>query len=136
MANEAILLVKTEEAVPFTVADGAGIEKGAILKLTNLNTAVITSAAEDSFAGIAAAEKISGDGKIRLGAYRGGQFKMYLSGSVSVGHPVSVGSPANFIKEAPVTASGSATIGIALEDGADGEQIRVEVRPGVSANVS
>lgn len=58
MAHEAILKFETELPIPFTVANGTGIEKGAVLKLTDPMTAIITSGDEDQIAGIAAEEKI------------------------------------------------------------------------------
>ena len=43
MANEAQLYFETAQAIPFTVADGTGIEKGALLKLEDPMTAIIHS---------------------------------------------------------------------------------------------
>jgi len=58
MANETTLMVETELPVMFKCADGTGIEKGSILKLTESMTAIITSGQGDMVAGIAAEEKI------------------------------------------------------------------------------
>jgi len=74
MANEATLFWEVELPIPFTVADGAGIEKGTLLKITTDMTAAAADGAGDALAGIAAEEKISGDGKVKLGVYRRGIF--------------------------------------------------------------
>lgn len=136
MANEAVLVFETGLPIPFTVADGTGIEKGALCKMTDPFTAIITSAASDQVAGIAASEKIADDGKVKLGIYREGIFKMTLSGTVSAGHAVATGAIVNVITAAGVSLSGSSVLGLALETGTEGETILVELKPGVSSNVS
>ena len=50
----------------YTVADGTGIEKGALLALTDPRTAILASSAAQPLAGIAAREKIANDGRTRL----------------------------------------------------------------------
>ena len=67
MAFEWTLVTELEPAVSFVVADGTGIEKGTLLKLTDNMTAIITDGAGNMIAGIAAEEKISGDGKTEIG---------------------------------------------------------------------
>ena len=79
MANEATLVYETELPIPFTVADGAGIEKGAVCKMSDPMTAAVSSADNDVFAGIACEEKIVSDGKTKLGLYRRGIFKMIIA---------------------------------------------------------
>ena len=79
MAYEAILIYETELPIPFNVTNATGIEKGAILKLTDGMTAIINSGDENQFAGIAAEEKIASDGKTKLGVYRRGIFKVYVN---------------------------------------------------------
>ena len=54
MANEAVLMFETHPAIPFTVADGAGIEKGTLLKMSDSMTVAATSADNDIFAGVMA----------------------------------------------------------------------------------
>ena len=85
MTNECTLVVETEAPVPFTVADGTGIEKGAILKLTDPRTASLADGDDDVIAGIAAEEKIANDGKITLAVYRGGVFKGLAGGAITIG---------------------------------------------------
>ena len=139
MADEAVLIFETSPALPFTVVDGTGIEKGTQLKLTDGMTAIKCTAAGDMWAGIAASEKIAGNGKTKLGVYRGGIFKMTLSGTVNVGGALAVAASANHsneVKQAPFTLSGGQTVGIALEAGTNAETILVELRPGVECSVS
>lgn len=125
MANEATLVFRTELPIPFTVADAATIEKGSLLKMTDPMTAIIVSGAADSFAGIAAVEKIANNGETKLGVYRRGIFKMMLSGSATVGDNLVVSSSVNFVQVG--TYSGGKSVGIALETGTTGESILVEV---------
>jgi hypothetical protein len=131
MANEATLVFETGRAIPFTVADGNAITKGSICKLTDPFTASITSAANDLIAGIANGDKIASDGVTTLGMYREGIFRMYASGSISVGDPVVTTTPANYVKTAlgvsGVSLSGSKIIGKALQTVTTGQQLLVDV---------
>jgi len=129
MANEAILRDRLEDAIDFTVADGTGIEKGAILQLTDPRTAIAPTSAGVACAGIAAREKIASDGRTRLAVYRKGIFDMYASGAITVGEPVMIattGTNINCVKAAGgITASGAVIIGHALETAADQETFQV-----------
>ena len=136
MANESTLVFETELPIPFTVADATGIEKGALLKLTDPMTAIINSGVADNFAGIASSEKIASDGRTRLGVYRAGIFKVSLSGACTVGDALCTSSTANFVQQAPVTASGSKVIGFALETGATNETILMDLNIGAGAALS
>ena len=76
MANAvAVLMVETEPPIMMTCADAA-IPKGTILQLTDPFTASATNSTNDLFGGIAAEEKISGDGKLMIAVYRRGIFKV------------------------------------------------------------
>lgn len=128
MANEATLDTETVIPIPFTVADGTGIEKGTVLTITDPLTASGPALQHARLAGISAEEKIASDGKTKLGVYRGGIFKMNLSGAATVGDALSsYGS--NDVGRAPVLTgvSGAYIIGTALETGVDGETILVDV---------
>lgn len=132
MANEAIKRYSESYAgdvvQDFTVADGTGIEKGALLKLTDPRTAIIASAAGDVCCGIAAREKIASDGRTQLSVHRRGDFDMVASGAITVGHPVmAAGVPANTVKAATSAQSGAAIIGYALETAADAEVFQVRL---------
>lgn len=124
MANEWILAYRQEEPIDFIVADGTGIEKGALLKLTDPLTAIISSTAGEVIAGIAAAEKIANDGRTRLAVYRKGIFHANASGAAAVGAPImSAGNANNEFKLAVGTGSvsGAAVIGHTLETFSDDE---------------
>lgn len=131
MANEATLVTQTSIPINFTVADGVTIEKGTVLKMADPMTASASSALRDTFAGIAAAEKIASDGVTKLAVYRRGIFKMYLSGSATIGDPLITSETANHVYSALGSAyvSGSRILGCALETGTSGETILVEVNP-------
>lgn len=130
MANEAVLVYRVEHPISFTCADGTGIEKGAVLKLTDPMTASAADGTDDLIAGIAAAEKVASDGKTKVSVFRRGIFRMYLSGSASVGDPVgTISGYANYVASNAATGSlsGSKVLGTALETGSNGEQILVEL---------
>jgi len=131
MANEAVLYIETAPPLPFTCADAQGIEKGAILKLTDDMTAIINSGGEDQIAGIAASEKIASDGKTHLAVFREGIFIVYCSGSVTQGQALATtASYVNFVSTATATAVGGETLGIALSGGTNGQTIYMELKPG------
>lgn len=133
MASEATLIYELEPPIPFTVADGTGIEKGALLKLTDPMTAILTSASDDVVAGIAAEEKIADDGKTKLGVYRRGIFKVEANGNITAGDMVK--SDASNAVNTVITVAAAANtteniVGIALEDAGDGETFLLELGPG------
>ena len=78
MALEATLMWETELPIPFTCAEGVGIEKGTILKLTDPMTVAAADGDTDIVAGIAAEEKIASDGKTKIAVYRRGIFKVFV----------------------------------------------------------
>lgn len=121
MAREAVLVLEQELPINFTVADGTAIEKGALLKLTDNMTAAQADGTEDILAGIAASEKIANDGRTKLGVYRKGIFRMYLSGaSLATGNfATSAALPTNAVLATGVTThiSGGKILGHLLEDG-------------------
>lgn len=137
MANEAQLRLKLENSCPFTVADGTGIEKGSLLKVTDPRTAIIASGTGDALAGIAMREKVADSGRTELGVYRRGWFDMYVSGAVTVGQAVcSISGFPNYVMAAGETVSGAAILGTALETGSNGEQILIDVNVGAGGNHS
>jgi predicted RecA/RadA family phage recombinase len=135
MANEATLLWETERPLPFTCTDGTGIEKGALLKLTDPMTAIIHSGDEDAFAGICAVEKIASDGRTKVSVYRGGVFKMTSSAAITIGQAVALSATVNKVKPADASCVGAKIVGIALStaSGAD-ETVIVEVDAGAVNN--
>lgn len=122
MVYEAVLKVRLADPIDFTVADGTGIEKGTILKMTEPRTVAASSGASDVFGGIAAREKIADDGRTRLAVYRRGIFDLEISGgtALSAGQWVTI-SGVNLLRictEAELVAGKG--VGILLEDtGAD-----------------
>lgn len=131
MANEATLYVQTGLPINMTCADGTGIEKGAILAMSDPLTAATSSAANDIVAGIAAAEKIASDGVTKLPVWREGIFKVTLSGSCTAGDALSTDISPNHVAAVGsyATLSGSVIIGTALETGTTGQTILMELKP-------
>lgn len=128
MADEAVLIYETSLPIPFTVANGAAIEKGTVLKLSDPMTVAAATADNDIFAGIAAEEKIASDGKTKIAVYTSGIFKMVCSSTAStVGlHQVIKGT--NTIGDATTLDDEKGyVIGKALETGASTETILVKV---------
>ena len=131
MANEAViieLLGNGGDPVRFTVADGATIEKGTLLKLTDPRTAIASSADNDPFCGIAAAEKVASDGSVTLAAYTKGIFDLKDSGSgITVGATVNVGGANLVIASAAADLLTGSVVGRALETASAAEVIAVAV---------
>jgi len=131
MANECTLVFETQTPIPMTCADGAGIEKGAILKMSDLMTVALADGDGDIVAGIAAEEKIASDGKVKIGVYRGGIFKGYAgTGGVTVGLAIDTDastSDSNELANAPVTTGNY--VGIAFETATSAESFLFELRP-------
>lgn len=127
MANEAVPRYGPYEYADYTVADGTGIERGTLLKLTDPRTAIASSAAGDPIAGIAAREKIASDGRTQLSVVRRGDFDMYASGAIVAGHPVISAGHDNYVKVLTSGYSGASIIGYALETASTGEQIQVRL---------
>ena len=100
MANEAVIInlgPNGGRVMRMTCAD-AGIEKGTILKLTDPRTVAACSADNDMFGGIAAEEKVSGDGKTDIAVYTEGIFDLLSTAAgITAGNMVSIGG-ANQIK--------------------------------------
>lgn len=135
MANEATLIHELEPPIPFTCADGTGIEKGTLLKLTDPMTVALANGAADIIAGIAAEEKIASDGKTKIAVYLRGIFKMLSDGTVAVGAGVIAdGTNPNEYITATAAADAAAIFGIALETVADGETGLVYVNVGIGGS--
>lgn len=140
MANEAVLVERHSHPSDFTVADATAIAKGAILMMTDPRTAAIGTNGPVAVAGIAAREKVASDGRTNLAVYTDGIFRVYLSGAANVGQPLMISALAttypNFVEIAGVTASGAFTLGVALETGANGEQILMRLHPGAGGGLA
>lgn len=130
MANEAVIIELFDGGRPvrFTVADGTGIEKGTLLKLTDPRTAVASSADNDPFCGVAAAEKVANDGSTTLAAYTSGIFDLVDSGSgITVGATVNVGGANLIVASAAADLLTGSVVGRALETAAASETIAVAI---------
>ena len=137
MTNEAILRVQTSLPINFTCADGTGIEKGAILALSDPMTAATAAAAIGKVAGICAAEKIANNGQTMVSVYREGIFDMVASGAIVAGEGVENSSDAtypNTVHAHAVNSSGACFMGTALETATDGERILIDLHCGVGCN--
>ena len=135
MANEATLIHELELPIPFTCADGAGIEKGTLLKLTDPMTVAAADGAADIIAGVSAEEKIASDGKTKIGVYMRGIFKMLSDGTVAVGAGVMAdGTNPNEYITATAAADAAAVFGISLETVANGETGLVYVNVGIGGS--
>ena len=130
MANEATLWMETDLPIPFTVADGAGIEKGTVLKMTDPMTAAAATADNDVFAGIAAEEKIASDGKTKIGVYRGGIFRMIIEAgnTTVVGNDCTIKGTNTIGTYTTLDDEKGYVVGQALETGAAGESVLVQLK--------
>lgn len=121
------LMVETELPIMMTCADAA-IPKGTVLKLATPFTVSASGADNDLFGGIAAEEKISGDGKLMVAVYRGGIFKVEAgAGGVTVGLPVGIVALNNFKNTTANDSDLGYNFGVALETAADTEFFLMEL---------
>ena len=114
MVNEAILVVRLEDPMDYVVADGTGIEKGALLGLTDGMVAILASADKQVLAGIARREKIANDGKVTIPVYMGGIFKGVAGAAVAIGIALMTDATANKL-ETSTGVTGASQLGYALE---------------------
>lgn len=126
MADEAVCIELPKKYARYTIADGAAIAKGTILKLSADPNTAAASAGADVFAGIAIEEKVISDGKTEIGAALDGVWDIKCAGSaVTLGAMVAL-SGANLIKNAASAVDGT-IFGKALETGSPSEVIRVRL---------
>jgi len=98
MANEAICYEAPTRFARYTCADGTGIAKGTILKLSSPNTAAACGADNDPVAGIAWMEKVANDGTTEIVAALDGVWGCLTSAAgITVGYDVTING-ANEIK--------------------------------------
>lgn len=132
MTNEAVLKIETHIPINFTCSTLVTIEKGAICKMTNPMTAVLSDGDNDIVAGIAQSEKLAAEtSQNSVSIYRGGVFRVTIS---SIGSALVAGDPvvtsargANYVVKATINHEN--ILGIMLEDGSDGETKLMELRP-------
>lgn len=128
--NEADLVYRSSDnPINFTVANGTGIEKGTLLKMTDPLTAAKSDGANDAIAGIAAAEKIANDGRTSLAVHRRGVFRMVASGAIATGQPVCSAGVTNMVKYiATASVSGAQVIGHAMQTFSDQEEGLIQLQ--------
>lgn len=98
MANEAVCYVAPTRFRQVTIAAGAVIPKGTVLKLADDNTAAASSADNDVFGGIAMEESTATDTKTSLSVAMDGEWGLTATAAgITVGNQVSIGG-ANTIK--------------------------------------
>jgi len=131
MALECTLIHELEPAVPMTVADDTGIEKGAVLILSDPNTAATTTGDADPCAGIAKNEKIASDGNVKLAVYKRGIFRGYAGAAgVTAGMAIITDTATGAANELVVADVNSEHIvGRALETATDGQTFLFELNP-------
>ena len=131
MVNEHSLLFETQPPIPFTVADGVGIEQGAMLTLSDPFTVASTGANADAICGgIAAEEKIASNGEITIGTYRGGIFRATASAAIAIGNTLAMTGSGNRLKPSVAADVGGKTVGIALEVASgNGSTFLYELKP-------
>lgn len=128
MANAvAVLMVETELPIMMTCADAA-IPKGTVLKLSSPFTVAASSANNDLFGGIAAEEKISGDGKLQIAVYRGGIFKCEAGTTgVTVGFDQTIEAANEFTDYTTLDGEKGISFGKALESATNGQFFLLEL---------
>lgn len=131
MALETTLVFETQKPIPFTCADGTGIEKGALLKIADPATVSVTAGDTDAIIGIAAEEKVASDGKVKIGVYMRGIFKGYAGAAgVTAGMAIISDTATGAANELVVADVNSEHIvGRALETATDGETFLFELNP-------
>lgn len=137
MTNEAVLKIETHLPINFTCSTHVTIEKGAVVKITNPMTAVLSAGDGDLVAGIVQSEKLAAEtSQDSVAVYRGGIFLMTVSGSVSAGQTLATDSSttgSNILAIAAATDVDTETFGTAMQDHAGAaSQILVELNPGVN----
>lgn len=127
MANEAVILIEREPAVSRNCANGTGIEKGTILKLTDPNTVAASSADNDVFGGICKDEKIASDGRTVVAVSERGEAKMTIAAgnTTTVGQDVVIKGANQIGGYTTLDDEKGYRVGKALETGAAGETVRV-----------
>ena len=131
MTNEAVKVELTNSTgFPrrYTCADGTGIVKGSLLKLSDPRTAAQSDTANEALAGIAAMEKEASDGSTSITCWTDGIFDMKASGAITAGDPVCSAGADNLVQAGDASDKGAEILGYALETAADAEVINVRVR--------
>lgn len=127
MVNEATLILETGPALPFTISDTVGIEKGTLLMMKDPMEVSGNDTMGQVVGGIAKGEKIQGDGRTKMAVFREGVFKVTASGNVTAGDALSLATAAN--KVATANIDNNNIIGISFEDATDAQTFLMELKP-------
>lgn len=130
MANAvAVLMLKYNEAIPMACAEGDSIPKGTVLALTNPFTVIATTNVNDLFGGIAAEEKIGGDGKTTIAVHRTGLWKVECgTNGVTIGLPIVIDDGANEFTDTVANDNDLGYVfGTALETATNGQFFLMEL---------
>lgn len=123
------LLGNNGDRIPYTVATGDVIAKGAVCTLTTPMTIVNQTAADVPTAGIAAEEKTATDGKVTLSIITNAVIKVKVKSGVTVGLMVSMDADDGTIDDATSTdIENGIYLGWALETAGAGVQAAVRMR--------
>ena len=128
--TKAVLVLRTDDPIDFTVSNAVGIEKGSIVKLKDPRMAVIPHAQADVLAGITHKEKIASDGRTQLSVFRKGIFRLIASGSITVGDAVAAGATADTVYTPAVTVKSGSILGHSLETVTTGQTVEIDVDVG------
>ena len=93
MANEAVkitLLGNRGDPIEYTIASGAVIPKGSIMKLTNPQTAAIATADGDYIIGIASVESTADSTDTTMALWTHGVFDMYSTTGMTFARPMKI----------------------------------------------
>lgn len=131
MALETQIIFQTGLPIPMTCADGATIEKGAILTLSDPMTVASCVTDNAIVAGIAAEEKIANDGKTTISVFREGIFRGTIgAGGCTVGDALITDCSTGDPNEMALADDASENIlGTALETATDLQTFLFELKP-------
>ncbi len=130
MTDEAVLKIETHIPINYTCSTAVTIEKGAIVKNTSAMHAVLSDGYNDIVAGIVQSEKLAAEtSQDSVAVFRGGVFRVTLSGTCALGAAVVTSGVTNRVGAAGINDEN--IIGIMLEGGTDGETKLMELRPTV-----
>ena len=134
MANEAViveLLGNGGDPIRYTIADGTAIPKGSLIVIkTDPRTVLIHAGVDESFAGIAAHEKVASDGSTTLAVYTNGIFDIVAAaaGIVAVGAISAVSATVNMTTAADAAdLLQNSQVGYVLESQANDERALVRI---------
>lgn len=131
MALECTLIYETGFPISFTCAEGTGIEKGAVLLLSDPATVATTTGDTDACGGIAAAEKIASNGQTKIACHQEGIFRGYAGAAgVTAGKGIITDTGTGAANELVDADAGSvALVGYALETATDGQTFLFVLKP-------